>query len=103
MSSLAQLGVELDQCAGNAHLHGIGLRGNAAAFTVVTTSKLDASSATTSVRLAAYALLLGDEVLVESLAVDLPLARAGTQKDAGDRRLAPPRPVILNQICHSFS
>ena len=47
-------------------------------------------------------LLLGHEVHVERFTVDLPLARTGTQEDASDRRFAPPRSVILNQICHSF-
>ena len=73
-------------------------------LTVVKTSKLAASSANNQRALGCHALLLGDEMLFEFLAVDLPLARAGTQKNARDRRFAPPRPVILNQIlCHSLS
>src|ERR1035441_8941356 len=102
LEHLAQFGIELDQRAGNAQFDGISLCANAAALDgghhIEAGSQFDQSQRA----LGGHALLLGDEVDFECLAVDLPLARAGTQKDTRDRRFAPPRPVILNQICHCF-
>src|SRR5215472_4513559 len=50
--------------------------------------------------LGAYALRVGDEILVELAIVDGELSAAGTQKHASDARLATSRAVILNQISH---
>src|SRR6202000_3136944 len=46
------------------------------------------------------ALLFGDEVFVELLAVDGELAGPRAQEDAGDCALATAGSVILNQVCH---
>src|SRR5437764_4810716 len=98
----AQIRVELHERARDAVAHGTGLACGAAARDVDDDVKL-ACRVGERQRLADdHAQGLVGEVLLESLAVDLYLARARPQVDARGGSLAPPGSVILN-VCHSSS
>src|SRR5580698_542222 len=103
LQRLAQFGIELDQCAGDAHLHRIGLRAHAAALHggkhVEGRQELGQHQRTNR----RNPLLFGHEIDLKTLAVYLEVAAAWAQKHTRDRRLPSSRSVILNQICHSLS
>src|SRR3569833_630175 len=102
LERLPQLRIELDQCTGNAHLHCVCLRGDSTATNSGDHIEARCEFNDQEGHLGGNAQLLGNEVLVECLAVDFPLTGDRTQENAGDRRFAASRSVILNQICHSI-
>src|SRR6185437_2050859 len=100
LQCLPQFRIELNQGARHAHLHGVSLRGHPAAAHVRGYIEIRCHLRHRKRLLRRNPLLLGHEMLIELLAVDLPLTRARAKKAARNRRLAPPRAVILNQIRH---
>src|SRR6185437_4036423 len=101
LERLAQFGIELHERAGDAELDGIGLAVDAATLDrgQDVEGLVDVGDAERLV--GGGALCRSDEVLLELLAVDGELARAGAEEDASDCALAPAGSVVLNQICHS--
>src|SRR5690348_12709002 len=93
----AQFRVELKQGAGNAQAHRISLAIHTASGDIG--QHIEAGGALGGdQRLARFhPLRLGDKILLKGAIVDLELATAGTQKNAGDRRLATACTIILNQ------
>src|SRR4051794_6303493 len=96
LQSFAQFNVELEQRAGNAHLHCVGLPIDAAAGDardhIEGAGGLGGLQRTTC----RAALCLGDEVFVELAAIDGEIALAGTQENASHARFATSGAVILN-------
>src|SRR5208283_2027449 len=96
LERLAQLRVELHQRARNTQLHRVGLTHHAAAAHrgnhVEGLADVGDAQRTPCRR----PLLRGHKVRVALLLVDRELAAAGAQKHARNRRLAPPRSVVLN-------
>src|SRR5918911_1676275 len=97
-----EVAVELHQRARDAVADGSGLTRGAAARDVDDDVELVRRVGHLEGLADDYAQGLVGEVLLEGLAVDADFAGARTEVDARGRRLAPPRPVILD-VCHSYS
>src|SRR5215472_3430706 len=96
----AQLGVELEQSAGDAQAHGTGLSIHASAIDGGDHAKVAAGFGYHKRLARRDALLFGDEILIEGAIVHLELARSGTQKDSSGRRLAASGSVKLCCFSH---
>src|SRR5581483_6022392 len=93
---LAQLCIELEQGAGNAHADCVGLSVDAAAGDIGYHVKGGGSLGRNQRLLGCAALRIGYKILIESAAVHGELAAARAQEDSRNTRFAPPRAVILN-------
>src|SRR5438067_5522869 len=98
----AQLGVELDERAGNAQLHRACLSVHAAAGHRGQHVEVGGGFAGNQ-RLPRFAALgLSYKIFIEGPAVDGEFAAAGAQENPRHTRLAASRAVILNYFCHFF-
>src|ERR1700679_801745 len=100
LERLAELDVEEHERAGDAELDCIGLAHHAATLDRGEDVECFVDVGDAERLFGRGALLFGDEVFVELLAVDGELAGAGAQEDAGDCALATAGSVVLNQVCH---
>src|SRR5262249_25767833 len=100
---LAQLGVELHQRARDSELGRISLAANSAAMRRNNHVERCRRIGRGQWSLRRRALRGRYEILLERKPVDFKIAVARTQINAGNRRLAASRSVVLNQLCHVAS